>query len=97
MKIFFSFVILSSSSISQSYLILPGGNSFFVPVGSQFCSDNIIVEAGASYTTEVPSGTCEGTIITGEGAIALPVELITFTAEIIKKKYVLLSWETATG
>jgi hypothetical protein len=95
-KIFFSFVILSSSSILQSYLILPGGNSFFVPVGSQFCSDNIIVEAGASYTTEVSSGTCEGTIITGEGAIALPVELITFTAEIIKKKYVLLSWETAT-
>jgi hypothetical protein len=88
--------MLSGSSIAQSYLIIQSGNSFFIPVGSQFCSDNIIVEAGASYTTEVSSGTCEAAVITGEGTIALPVELISFTAKTDKKKYVLLRWETAT-
>jgi hypothetical protein len=88
--------MLSGLSMAQSYLIIHTGNSFYVPTGSQVCSDNIIVEAGANYTTEVSSGTCEDAVITGEGSIALPVELISFTAEVVKKKYVLLKWETAT-
>lgn len=80
--------MLSGLGIAQSYLIIHTGNSFFIPDGGQFCSDNIIVEAGASYTTELSSGTCEGAVITGEGAIALPVDLISFTAETDKRNLV---------
>jgi len=95
-KILFTVSILSSLGIAQSYLILKNGNSFFVPIGSQFCSDNIIVEAGASYITENISGTCENAVVTGQGVIVLPVELISFTAKAVMQNQVLLRWETAT-
>ena len=95
-KILFTVSIISSLGIAQSYLILKNGNSFFVPIGSQFCSDNIIVEAGASYITENISGTCENAVVTGQGVIVLPVELISFTAKAVMQNHVLLRWETAT-
>ena len=95
-KIIFSFFIFSGLSIAQSYLVIHSGNSIFVPLGSQLCSNNIIVETGASYITEDPSGTCSDAVITGGGEILLPVELISFTAELSGKKNVLLKWETST-
>lgn len=88
--------MLSGLSVAQSYLIIQSGNSIFIPMGSQFCSNNIIVETGASYVTEDINGTCEDAVVTGDGEIVLPVELISFTAEADKKKYILLKWETAT-
>jgi hypothetical protein len=95
LKIFFIFFWFSSFISAQSYLILQKGTSFYVSLGGQFCSDSIVVNLGASYTTEELDGTCANAVISGEGSIVLPVELISFTAKLYEKKYVLLEWETA--
>ncbi len=95
-KIIFVFFVFSSLCVAESYLIIQNGNSLFIPLGSQICSNNIIVEAGASYITEDIAGTCENAVVTGNGEILFPVELLSFTANIDKKRNVLLKWETAT-
>lgn len=95
-KIFYFIAIFSGLNIAQTYLTIHSGNSLFIPIGSQVCADYIDIETGASYISEDPSGTCEGAVVTGDGDIVFPIELISFTAEIFEKGYVLLKWETST-
>ena len=81
---------------SQNYVLIQTGNSLFIPKGSEFCSDYIIVEQNGIYSTEDTSGTCDNAVISGDGSISLPVELTSFTAELINEKNVLLKWQTET-
>jgi len=80
---------------TDSELYLTTGTSFYVENGAHFCADYVTVDAGATYETEVVNGTCPGTIFQGDGTIILPVELVSFTAEIIENT-VELNWTTAT-
>ena len=93
-KIFLFYFILSSLSIAQSYIIIQSGNSIFVPMGSRFCTDNIIVEDGANYITQDKSGTCENTVVKRIGKILPHIELISFTAGIDANKNIMIKWET---
>ena len=64
-------------------------------MGSQICSDYIIVDEGANYIAEDTNGTCKNAIITRLGKTVSLVELISFKAKINGNKNILLTWETS--
>ncbi len=92
--LFFPFLIWGQTS-TDSELHLTNGTTFYVEDGAHFCADYITVDVGATYQTEVINGTCPGATLQGDGTIILPVELISFTSEIIDNR-VELNWTTAT-
>ena len=93
-RIFFYLFIISPAIAAQNYLIIQSQNSIFVPLGSQICSDYIIVNKGASYITEDTNGTCNNTILTRLGKAVSSVELLSFEAGIDENQHILLTWKT---
>jgi hypothetical protein len=96
LKIATIYFFLQCFIYAQNYIIIQNGNSLFIPKESEFCTNYIIVEENAIYSTEDSNGTCSNAIVSGDGVIILPVELISFTAELNDRNSVLLKWETAT-
>lgn len=87
-------MIISPLSTAQSYLIIQSKNSIFVPLGSQICTDYIIVNNGAGFITEDTNGTCSNAVVSRLGKAVSSVELISFKAGINENKNILLTWET---
>ncbi|NOX16654.1 MAG: T9SS type A sorting domain-containing protein [Chlorobi bacterium] len=92
--LFFPFLIWGQTS-TDSELHLTNGTTLYVENGAHFCADFITVDVGAVYQTEVLNGTCPTVTFQGDGTIILPVELVSFTSEIIDNR-VELNWTTAT-
>lgn len=88
-------ILLFGQTSNDSELHLTSGSTFYVENGAHFCANYITVDLGATYQTEVLNGTCPGAIFQGDGTIILPVELISFTSEIMENR-VELRWATAT-
>ena len=89
-------LVPSVNSFTQTTeIVINEGTAIYVPLGREICADYITVNEGGTYITEDSSGTCDGATIRGEGTIVLPVELISFTANVIEYK-VILKWETET-
>ena len=98
MKYFILLFLINAASYvygQETDLIIEDGNEFYVPLGYVITSDFITVNLNASFISEDPSGVAPGTIIRGEGTIALPVELSSFTAT-VSNRQVTLKWTTET-
>ncbi|MFC1785537.1 T9SS type A sorting domain-containing protein [Candidatus Neomarinimicrobiota bacterium] len=84
--VLFVITFMASATIAQTSLITIGGTGtaatsahIMVTTDSYRCPDEYVVEGGASLTTWDPSAICDATT-SGDGDIALPVELTSFTA-----------------
>lgn len=90
------FFMVFATYTAQSRLVINEGQSVFIPLGFEICAEIIEVTELGSYVSADSSGTCDGAEFIGGGTIILPVELISFSAEIHEDKSVLLIWETAS-
>jgi hypothetical protein len=89
------FFLYSTIYAQSSDLIIEDGAEFYVVLGAEITSDYITVNEGGSFIAEDPSGVGSGTIIRGDGIIALPVELRSFTSK-VSSSQVTLNWITET-
>ncbi len=93
------FLTLLGMALSQNSIITIGGTGtagtsahITVTTNGYKCPSEYVVEGGASLTTWDPSAIC-GASTSGDGDIALPVELASFTVEQVGSA-VLLKWLT---